>query len=1026
MSHSWRLLGGWLAFCLLLSVCFAKVSQSDLEALQKVADDIQRKRGTFDPEAIVSEMLDSEEWGRIDPSFHAVQRVASKYLETDYKLETINYGNKNAVYVRSFVDGKQIKGAPRVFKFKNEKLLAVNAGKPLTTTCEFGVDVDTAVHNAKEYFAMEGGKPELVKVVVARGWTSRDNGLEAHYRVRFLGMPGSRQGREVWVCGCTGAVLHTRPLVRDVAQSNYVPTSVAGSIGTFVASQQNRVVNNLQSTAPGAFFTGKHFSMVNNCDKVYLDCAAGCRPDTLRCAQDSDAAANVYDYRMVGVGSSDQLYVSELASLLSESQMEHVYSLGWRYNDVVYAAWKAGAWFPRAQAVSAGSPATTQFLATPDDTYSAADEEGTFMDGFVESQAYNSLEDFFGWIRDLLGDPNFCLTAHSMRCSDTDPQPLPIKVNYRPVISFGFDVETPEMIDDLYHQLVAGHGKTFSDPVMPNFESTGYFNAFFMPGDSDYTDYYSEVIKISSTNILMHSSDPARPSFVRGKLVDDVFFRHNQSMIVLAQYMDAQGASLDLGYDASVVCHEFFHAVVDTIASSALTSFSYDAYGANDDGAAINEALADYFSSAFRGDARVGIYSGESEHYPGLEPGAIPLRTSANTDTCEATFILEEHADSTHITGALWAIRTFIGSKLGAVGTRAYDSLVLEALIDAEAEGVWWSRAQMATDITQLLHDAETVATSVFVSPTRSYSLYAKKIFQERGLQGPCGRLFALESASGTVTRNLLYYLPSSLSFETTFFTPSMIVPHPYIFAVSLPPKITSFKMAFYREANIADTLTLFVSDSIALRWTVGPENSPVIADENGNHDILSVPSNDIAENDKGMAVITFCIQVRSSSLERKVYVAPFEASQSPQLTYYGIHSDVSEGACDAGHSGSSDDDGESSTVASGLALAFAIAAAVVAVIFVRNRRARKLREHSRAQSAAQTRQQPLSPLQPTQVQIVTTQAPPAAPLVYGVQPSNPYASTAAAPEAPPPLYSELPVHPAPTYPGYPDDHGAM
>lgn len=111
-----------------------------------------------------------------------------------------------------------------------------------------------------------------------------------------------------------------------------------------------------------------------------------------------------------------------------------------------------------------------------------------------------------------------------------------------------------------------------------------------------------------------------------------------------------QGPQRDYAYDGDVVYHELTHAVVDKTLK--LVAWHVDERGAIDSPGAMNEGLADYFSSAITGDPDVGEYaSKESSQNAGV------IRTLANKDKCPSAVIGEVHFDSTLFSGALWQAR---------------------------------------------------------------------------------------------------------------------------------------------------------------------------------------------------------------------------------------------------------------------------------------------------------------------------------------------------------------------------------
>ncbi|MEA2746095.1 MAG: hypothetical protein QOI41_238 [Myxococcales bacterium] len=111
-----------------------------------------------------------------------------------------------------------------------------------------------------------------------------------------------------------------------------------------------------------------------------------------------------------------------------------------------------------------------------------------------------------------------------------------------------------------------------------------------------------------------------------------------------------QGPQRDYAYDGDVVYHEFTHAVVDHTLK--LEAWHIDARGAIDAPGAMNEGLADYFSSAITGDPDVGEYASKD-----ISQNSGVIRTLANQDKCPTQIIGEVHFDSTLFSGALWQAR---------------------------------------------------------------------------------------------------------------------------------------------------------------------------------------------------------------------------------------------------------------------------------------------------------------------------------------------------------------------------------
>ena len=111
-----------------------------------------------------------------------------------------------------------------------------------------------------------------------------------------------------------------------------------------------------------------------------------------------------------------------------------------------------------------------------------------------------------------------------------------------------------------------------------------------------------------------------------------------------------QGPRRDYSYDGDVIYHEFTHAVVDKTLK--LENWHVDAKGAVDAPGAMNEGLADFFSSTITGDPDVGEYASKD-----ISETETVIRTLANNDKCPSTLIGEVHYDSTLFSGGLWTAR---------------------------------------------------------------------------------------------------------------------------------------------------------------------------------------------------------------------------------------------------------------------------------------------------------------------------------------------------------------------------------
>lgn len=137
-----------------------------------------------------------------------------------------------------------------------------------------------------------------------------------------------------------------------------------------------------------------------------------------------------------------------------------------------------------------------------------------------------------------------------------------------------------------------------------------------------------------------------------------------------------QGPKRDYSYDGDVVYHEFGHAVVDHTIH--LEAWHVDAFGAIDAPGAMNEGLADYFSSAITGDSEVGEYAATD-----LGGGGDAIRSLVNSDKCPTAVTGEVHYDSTLFSGGLWQARQSLPE-----GDRSkFDAAIYKALRSNPGEG---------------------------------------------------------------------------------------------------------------------------------------------------------------------------------------------------------------------------------------------------------------------------------------------------------------------------------------------------
>lgn len=221
-----------------------------------------------------------------------------------------------------------------------------------------------------------------------------------------------------------------------------------------------------------------------------------------------------------------------------------------------------------------------------------------------------------------------------------------------------------------------------------------------------------------------------------------------------------QGPRRDYAYDGDVVYHEFTHAIVD--GTLQLGTYAFDDQGLSAAPGALNEALADLFSSALAGDPDVGEYASSD-----LNESQRFVRTLANDDRCPTRFVGEVHFDSTAFSGGMWAARSTLSPLERVVFDRAlYEALLTNPRFDSPTFG-------------------EFIAVLLETFRLRS-SLGARAIETElaaRGLWPECERV--LEASDRTVTA------PADTVGRLGFQSPGTLET-----GVALVPGVVSFRSA--------------------------------------------------------------------------------------------------------------------------------------------------------------------------------------------------------------------------------------
>jgi len=247
-----------------------------------------------------------------------------------------------------------------------------------------------------------------------------------------------------------------------------------------------------------------------------------------------------------------------------------------------------------------------------------------------------------------------------------------------------------------------------------------------------------------------------------------------------------QGTKFDYAYDGDVVYHELTHGVVESTAKL-VQKLHVDAQGAVDAAPAMNEALADYFSSALTGDGDVGEYAS----------GGAGIRSLTDFETCPDRLVNEPHIDSVPFSGALWSVRT----SLDSATQKSFDRGVLLALQVLPSGDVGFEEL------------ASAIVTGVTKEAGAGPAKDLTAAFAKRGLS-PCTRVHDVGLGAKSPWSAYLSY--GATSADATF--ADSVVPGMLQFKKTLPAGTTSILVSFEGRDLPSSP-----------RWIAKPAWSPVL-----------------------------------------------------------------------------------------------------------------------------------------------------------------------------------------------------
>jgi hypothetical protein len=345
-------------------------------------------------------------------------------------------------------------------------------------------------------------------------------------------------------------------------------------------------------------------------------------------------------------------------------------------------------------------------------------------DSISELQAFYFLSEHAEFLRNLMGDPNFCFSGFGPNCTanyNTSSPEVSSPMQYiTNMVSIETNPDSSSKFPPLEVQLAEGLGKTKQNPI--SFDQ--------------YSDY----------NNAFYSRQPfsgAEINCTEAGCVDINSFQFT------AIGFGQSSTSKDWALNECVAYHELGHALVAQFIPD-ISSYTWAASGLRSDPGAMNEAWADYFAA---------IHCGISDFTKTFN--THPKRNLENSLTCAAA-VGEVHSDGLIFVGAIWKIRSHILSTPSlstAEDQRRFDKVILQSLSLGHAEDLF---ADQFNSILSLL--SKDLKLSVLIP-------FAEKEFTER--EFACVREYLFEESSDptfTLPENVLTSvnlstIPSQIKF---------------------------------------------------------------------------------------------------------------------------------------------------------------------------------------------------------------------------------------------------------------------
>ncbi len=184
-------------------------------------------------------------------------------------------------------------------------------------------------------------------------------------------------------------------------------------------------------------------------------------------------------------------------------------------------------------------------------------------------------------------------------------------------------------------------------------------------------DAYTEiVVNQRGTDLWTESSatEPSAPLAPYNNAYFTGMYEDWEGEWVNARMVFGQGTDVDYAYDSDVIMHELGHLIYRS--QNGPTRPAFSDFGPTIRDRALNEGLADYWSSAIQGDAALAEYAA------GADDDRTALRHLDGDLTCTSDLVGESHYDGLIFGQAVWTAR----QTLDPGTATAFDRAVLDSL----------------------------------------------------------------------------------------------------------------------------------------------------------------------------------------------------------------------------------------------------------------------------------------------------------------------------------------------------------